>query len=89
MVGKKNSYRKKREVFSGVQRYSITSGQSTEDVAETSQTTEKKDDDNEPTCVGASRKKMKTDDAKQPDLSEDLQEDEYRLISLKNLRCVL
>ena len=47
MVGKKkkNSYRKKREVFSGVQRYSITSGQSTEDVAE------KKDDDNEPTCV--------------------------------------
>ncbi len=55
MVGKKKkkSYRKKREVFSGVQRYSITSGQSTEDVAETSQTTEtaKKDDDNEPTRV--------------------------------------
>jgi hypothetical protein len=31
---------------------------------------------------------MKTDDAKQPDLSG-LQEDEYRLKSLKNLRCVL
>ena len=45
------------------------------------------DDGNEPTCVSASRKQMKIDDAKQPDLTG-LHEDEYRL-SVKNLNSLL
>ena len=39
-------------------------------------------------CVGASRKKLKVHDAKQPDPTG-LHEDEYRLISLKNLSSLL
>ena len=92
MVGekKKNSYRKKRKGFSGVQRYGKANSERTENIAETSQMpeTSTQDDDNEPMCVGASRKKMKIDAAKQPDLTG-LHEDEYRLISLRNLNSLL
>ena len=72
MVGqkKKNSFRKKRKGFSGVQKYGKANSERTENIAETSQMPETStQDDNEPTCVGISRKKMKIVDAKQPDLT--------------------
>ena len=94
MVGqkKKNSYRKTRKgkAFPGVQRYSKPSDQSIEEAAETSQAV-RNDDENEPTCVSSSRKKIKIQhDAEQPsDASCDFEEDKYRLINVKYLSSVL
>ena len=83
---KKIATEKKRKGFCGVQRYGKANSERTEQRRVRCQSHQ--DDANERTCVSASRKQMKIDDAKQPDLTS-LHEDEYRLISLKNLNSLL
>ena len=88
---KKKYVQEKRKGFSGAQRYNKTTSERSESIAETTQTpeTSTQDDDinNEPTCVGAYRKELNIADAKQPHPTG-LNDDEYRLISLKNLNKV-
>ena len=61
VVQKKKIGTGKKELgFSGVQRYNKTTSERSESIAETTQTPEtstQDDDNNEPTCVGAYRKK--------------------------------
>ena len=96
MVGKKEKsrYRKTRKgkPFSGTQ---WQTNKINNKAADTSQSSIN-DGESQPTCVSSSRRKMnmQQDDTEQPAVGigreiPDIQDDEYRLISVKNLSSVL